>query len=100
MSDGSATANELTRASAASGVDARAGIYAPDAIIWDNTDEVELTVPLSDDRARSGSPEFRGTHPRQTNDACTGTNDGAASAGNPQILAHLTHPRKSDGQDD
>ena len=53
----------------------------------------------SDGRARSGSPGIRGKHPRQTNNGRTGTKSKAASAGNPQILAHFIRPRKAEGQD-
>jgi hypothetical protein len=53
----------------------------------------------SDGRAHSGSPGIRGKLPRQTNDGHTGTKSKTASAGNPQILAHFTRPRKAEGQD-
>jgi hypothetical protein len=53
----------------------------------------------SDGRAHSGSPGIRGKLRRQTRHGRTGTKGEAASAGNAQILAHFTRPRKAEGQD-
>jgi hypothetical protein len=43
--------------------------------------------------------ESGGSSHAKTNDGHTGTKSRAASAGNPQILAHFTRPRKAEGQD-